>query len=302
MRFTVESSEPTSYRSVFISDIHMGTRGSRVALTTDFLRTITCERLYLVGDIIDGWRLRRAWYWDEAHDEFLRLILRLARNGTEVIYIPGNHDEMLRNWLSMELKIASIRLVPKAEHIAADGRKYLVIHGDEFDSIVRCYPLLAVLGDHAYTAALFLNRWINVARRKLGLPYRSFSAWAKKRVKSAVKAIDRFEMALAREAKQIGADGVICGHIHTAEIRDIGGVTYMNTGDWVESCTALVEKWDGQFELVDWTARMHESWKTTLSEINKPAGALGDDLKPVLAQMMQQGMASETTIEAKQTA
>lgn len=302
MRFTVESSEPTSYRSVFISDIHMGTRGSRVALTTDFLRTITCERLYLVGDIIDGWRLRRAWYWDEAHDEFLRLILRLARNGTEVIYIPGNHDEMLRNWLSMELKIASIRLVPKAEHVAADGRKYLVIHGDEFDSIVRCYPLLAVLGDHAYTVALFLNRWINVARRKLGLPYRSFSAWAKKRVKSAVKAIDRFEMALAREAKQIGANGVICGHIHTAEIRDIGGVTYMNTGDWVESCTALVEKWDGQFELVDWTERMHEAWKTTLSEINKSAAPLGDDLKPVLAQMMQQGMSSDTTMEAKQTA
>ncbi|WP_086643193.1 UDP-2,3-diacylglucosamine diphosphatase [Acetobacter sp. DsW_063] len=260
MSFDTLLSGQTSYRAVFLSDIHLGTKGSRAALVVDFLKTVNCEKLYLVGDIIDGWRLRRSWHWDEAHDELLRMILRLARRGVEVIYIPGNHDEMFRAWLPMELEIASIRLCPKAEHIAADGRRYLVIHGDEFDSVVRYAPVLAVLGDHAYTAALTLNRWINGARRRLGLPYRSFSAWAKKRVKGAVKAIDRFEEALAREARQCGADGVICGHIHNPEIRDIGGVTYMNTGDWVESCTALVEDRQGHFSLIDWSSHMRASY------------------------------------------
>ncbi|GAN55437.1 UDP-2,3-diacylglucosamine diphosphatase [Tanticharoenia sakaeratensis] len=260
MSFDSPASDRTIYRSIFMSDIHLGTRGSRAVLAADFLKSVTCEKLYLVGDIIDGWRLRRSWFWDEAHDELLRLILNLARRGTEVIYIPGNHDEIFRRWLPMELKIASVRLCARAEHVAADGRKYLVMHGDEFDSVVRCAPILAILGDHAYTFALFLNRWINVVRRKLGLPYRSFSKWAKKRVKGAVKAIDRFEHALAREARQHGADGVICGHIHHAEIREIDGMTYMNSGDWVESCTALVEDAQGHFSLVEWTSLMRSSW------------------------------------------
>ncbi|NHN83930.1 UDP-2,3-diacylglucosamine diphosphatase [Acetobacter musti] len=250
----------TSHRTVFLSDIHLGTKGSRAGLVADFLKSVSCERLYLVGDIIDGWRLRRSWHWDADHDELLRVVLRMARRGTDVIYIPGNHDEMFRSWLQMELEIASVRLLPRAEHTAADGKRYLVMHGDEFDSVVRYAPFLALLGDHAYSAALVMNRWINAVRRRLGLPYRSFSAWAKRQVKGAVKAIDRFEEALAREARRCGADGVICGHIHSPEIRDIDGITYMNTGDWVESCTALVENRNGTFTLIDWLVESKASY------------------------------------------
>jgi UDP-2,3-diacylglucosamine pyrophosphatase LpxH len=192
----------TSYRTVFISDTHLGTRGARADFLADFLRRVDCERLFLVGDIIDGWRLRKSWYWDEAHDE--------------------------------------VRL--------------LVMHGDEFDSVVRYAKFLAILGDGAYTAALFANRWFNMARRRLGYPYWSLSAWLKRQVKEAVKAIDRFEVAVAGEARRRGFDGVVCGHIHHAEMRDIGGVTYFNDGDWVESCTALVEHADGRLELIDWAA------------------------------------------------
>jgi UDP-2,3-diacylglucosamine pyrophosphatase LpxH len=238
------------YRTVFISDTHLGTKGCRSDFLVDFLRRVDCDRLFLVGDIVDGWRLRRAWYWDANHDEVLRLILRIARSGTEVTYIPGNHDEMFRAWLGHEF--AGVRLAREAVHQAADGRRYLVIHGDEFDGVIRYAKLLAHLGDWAYNAALAMNRWFNVARRHLGYPYWSLSQWLKRQVKEAVKAIDRFETALASEARRRGLDGVICGHIHHAEMRDIQGVLYMNDGDWVESCTALVEHADGRFELVDW--------------------------------------------------
>jgi len=226
------------YRSVFISDLHLGSTHS--------------EHLFLVGDIIDGWRLRKSWFWDEAHDEVLRLILKKARNGTEVTYIPGNHDEMLRHWLPLGLEMGGIRLRQEAVHTTADGRKLLVIHGDEFDSVVRYAKFLALLGDGAYTVALTVNRWFNAVRRHMGLPYWSLSAWLKGKVKEAVKAIDRFEVALAGEARRRGLDGVVCGHIHHAEMREVGGVLYINDGDWVESCTALVEHFDGRLELIDW--------------------------------------------------
>ena len=247
---THETEPKRRYRSVFISDFHLGTRGCRSEFLLDFLRRIECERLYLVGDIIDGWRLRKSWYWDASHDEVIRLILRAARNGTDVTYVPGNHDEALRPWVGHE--IAGVRLLNEAVHIGADGRRYLVIHGDQFDSVVRYAPFLAHLGDWAYDAALAANRWFNEARRRLGYPYWSFSQWLKLQVKGAVKAIDRFETALAQEARRQGLDGVICGHIHHAEMRIVQGVVYMNDGDWVESCTALVEHADGRFELVDW--------------------------------------------------
>ena len=243
-----------SYRAVFISDTHLGTRGCRSDFLADFLRSMTCQRLFLVGDIIDGWRLRKSWYWDETHDEVLRSILGHARAGTEVIYIPGNHDEMFRAWLPMGLEVAGIRLKREASHVTADGRKLLVIHGDEFDSVVRYARFLALLGDWAYHLALVLNRWFNALRRRLGYPYWSLSAWLKRRVKEAVKAIDRFEEALAGEARRRGFDGVVCGHIHHAEMRDVGGVLYINDGDWVESCTALVEHHDGRLEVIDWAA------------------------------------------------
>ena len=243
-----------SFRTIFISDLHLGTRGCRSDFLADFLRRVSCEQMYLVGDIIDGWRLRRSWYWDETHDEVLRLILRHARDGAEVTYVPGNHDEMFRAWLPLGLEIAGVRLRKDAVHTMKDGRRLLIMHGDEFDSVVRYAKFLALLGDWVYTAALVMNRWFNAVRRRLGYPYWSMSAWAKRQVKEAVKAIDRFETALAGEARRRGFDGVVCGHIHQAEMRDIGGVLYLNDGDWVESCTALVEHHDGRLELLDWAA------------------------------------------------
>jgi UDP-2,3-diacylglucosamine pyrophosphatase LpxH len=242
------------YRSIFISDTHLGTRGCRGDFLADFLRRCSAEHLFLVGDIIDGWRLRKSWYWDEQHDDVLRQILRHARSGTKVTYIPGNHDEMFRSWLPAGVDISGIRLVKEAEHVTADGKRFLIMHGDEFDNVVRYAKFLALLGDWAYTTALVANRYFNIARRHLGLPYWSLSAWLKRQVKEAVKAIDRFESALAAEARRRGFDGVVCGHIHHAEMREVDGIMYMNDGDWVESCTALVEHHDGRMELIDWAA------------------------------------------------
>lgn len=242
------------YRTIFISDLHLGTRGCRIEFLVDFLKRTSSDRLYLIGDIVDGWRLRKSWHWDAAHDEVLKLILRKARNGTEVTYIPGNHDEMFRAWLPMGLEVCGIRLRGEAIHETADGRRLLIMHGDEFDSVVRYAKALALLGDGAYTAALVLNRWFNGVRRRLGYSYWSLSAWLKRQVKGAVKAIDRFEHALAGEARRRGLDGVVCGHIHHAEMRMVDGILYINDGDWVESCTALVEHHDGRLELLDWAA------------------------------------------------
>ena len=251
-----------SFRTIFISDTHLGTRGCRADFLAGFLARTSCENLFLVGDIVDGWRLRRSWYWDETHDEVLRLIVRHARMGASVTYIPGNHDEMFRAWLPLGLNICGIRLAREAEHTLAGGQRLLVIHGDEFDSVVRYARFLALLGDWAYTSALVVNRWFNALRRQLGYPYWSLSAWLKLQVKGAVKAIDRFEVALAAEARRRGFDGVVCGHIHHAEMRDVQGILYLNTGDWVESCTALVEHHDGRLELVDWAAMNRLSFFT----------------------------------------
>lgn len=254
MQVTSTTDAKRRYRTLFISDTHLGTRGCRSDYLVDFLRQVECEQLYLVGDIVDGWRLRKSWYWDADHNEAIRLILSMARNGTQVTYIPGNHDEMFRDWLGLGLEIGGVRLQKEAVHTAADGRRYLVMHGDEFDGVIRYAKFLAHLGDWAYDWALWLNTWFNAARRRFGYPYWSLSQWLKRQVKEAVKAIDRFETALANEARRRGLDGVVCGHIHHAEMRSIQGIVYMNDGDWVESCTALVEHADGRFELVDWAA------------------------------------------------
>ncbi|GAB0117476.1 UDP-2,3-diacylglucosamine diphosphatase [Acidisoma sp. 7E03] len=258
-RTNAQSAKAPLYRSVFISDVHLGTKGSKPEMLNDFLADATCERLYLVGDIIDGWRLRRSWFWDQHHDAVLRTILRHAKHGAEVIYIPGNHDEMMRAWLPLGLEIAGVRLAEEAVHVTADGKRLLVIHGDAFDSVVRYAKFLAHLGDQAYTMALVANRWFNWGRRHLGYPYWSLSAWLKRQVKEAVKFIDSFEVALAQEARTREMDGVICGHIHHAEMRLIGETRYYNTGDWVESCTALVEHHDGRFELIDWPSVLRQS-------------------------------------------
>lgn len=246
--------ESKAYRSVFISDLHLGTRGARTDFLADFLGTMRCDHLYLVGDIVDGWRLRKSWYWDANHDEVVRLVLKHARNGTEVVYIPGNHDEALREWVPLGLEIAGVRVAAEASHTTAAGLRLLITHGDQFDSVVRYAKFLAHLGDGAYTASLVVNRIFNTARRRLGYPYWSLSQWLKRQVKGAVAAVDRFEEALAQHAGARGFDGVVCGHIHHAQMREVGGILYLNDGDWVESCTALVEHHDGRLELIDWAA------------------------------------------------
>jgi len=238
------------YRAIWISDIHLGTRGSKAEYLLDFLKRTESDTLYLVGDILDGWRLRKAWYWPQPHNDVLQKILRKARKGTRVVMIPGNHDEFLRGYTGLEF--GRIPIHKHAIHETADGRKFLVVHGDEFDGIVTYAKWLALLGDTAYTLALLCNRWFNAGRRRLGLPYWSLSAYLKHRVKNAVTFIVNFETAMAEVAKKRGLSGVICGHIHHAEMRQIGDILYCNDGDWVESCTALVEHFDGRFEIVHW--------------------------------------------------
>lgn len=239
-------------RSVFVSDVHMGLPTSRADLLAEFLTDLECDHLYLVGDVIDGWRLRKTWHWTPDFDAVLRAIFDLARRGKQVIFIPGNHDEMFREWIGLE--VAGVTLAAEAVHEAADGRRFLVMHGDEFDGVIRHAKFLAHLGDWAYGVALHLSRWLNLLRRRLGYSYWSLSKWLKQQVKEAVKTMDRFEAALTGEARRRGLDGVICGHIHHAEIQMVGGILYMNAGDWVESCTALVEHADGRFELLAWPA------------------------------------------------
>ncbi len=237
-------------RAAFISDVHLGTKGCQAALLLEFIRELECETLYLVGDIVDGWKLKSGWFWPQAHNDVVQKILRLARKGVRVVYIPGNHDEAIRDFCGVHF--GGVVVARDAIHEAADGRRYLVTHGDEFDGVVQHARWLALLGDWSYRALIALNTHFNRARHMLGLGYWSLSAFLKHRVKDAVKFIDRFEGAMADEARRRGVQGVICGHIHKAEVRDIGGVAYLNDGDWVESCTALVEHFDGRFELIAW--------------------------------------------------
>ena len=239
-----------SVRAAWISDVHLGTAGCNAELLLDFLKSVECETLYLVGDIVDGWQLRKGWYWPPRHNDVVRCVLKKAKHGTRVIYVPGNHDEAFRDYVGINL--GGIELALEAVHTTADGRKLLILHGDEFDGVVLYAKWLAFLGDNAYTLLLKLNRVLNWVRRKRGLPYWSLAAHLKKKVKNAVQFISSFEEVVAHAAHERGADGVVCGHIHSAEIRQIGDVTYYNDGDWVESCTALVEHGDGRMEIIDW--------------------------------------------------
>ena len=243
-------------RTVWISDVHLGTPGCNAELLLDFLKSTECETLYLVGDIIDGWQLRKGWYWPTRHNDVVRCILKKAKHGTRVVYVPGNHDEALRDFTG--LNFGGVEVVDDIIHRTADGRDLLVIHGDQFDGVVLYARWLAFLGDHAYTLLLKLNQVVNAVRKRLGLPYWSLSSHLKKKVKNAVQYVCSFEAAVAHAASERGADGVVCGHIHTAEIRQIGDVTYYNDGDWVESCTALVEHFDGRIEILDWAKRIRD--------------------------------------------
>jgi UDP-2,3-diacylglucosamine pyrophosphatase LpxH len=241
---------PAAYRTVFISDIHLGTRGCQAELLLDFLRHITCEHLYLVGDIVDGWRMKGGWYWPQSHNDVVQKILRLARKGAAVTYIPGNHDDRVRDFCGVHF--GGVVVTRDAVHQTADGRRFLVLHGDEFDAAVRLAPWLALAGDLAYRSALRLNTVLNRLRRRFGLGYWSLAAYLKSKVKNALQFVDNFEQTLAAEAKRRGVDGVICGHIHKVQMRVIDGVTYINDGDWVESCTAVVEHFDGRLEILPW--------------------------------------------------
>lgn len=238
------------FRALFLSDIHLGTRGCQADMLLEFLKDHDAETIYLVGDVVDGWRLKRNWYWPQAHNDVVQKLLRKARKGARIIYVPGNHDEFLRNYFGTHFGGIDVR--DTAIHTTADEKRLLVIHGDQFDVVVRHARWLAYFGDWAYSAALILNTYFNRARRKLGFPYWSLSAWAKLQVKNAVNFIGAFEAALAAEAGRQGAHGVVCGHIHHAVVREIESVTYMNCGDWVESCTALAEHHDGTFQLIRW--------------------------------------------------
>ncbi|QNA84976.1 UDP-2,3-diacylglucosamine diphosphatase [Sphingomonas sp. So64.6b] len=238
------------YRTIWISDVHLGTRGCNAAMLIDFLDHVDSETMYLVGDIIDGWRLKKKFYWPSAHNDIVWRLFKRAKRGTRMIYIPGNHDEVFRQFSGLDFGGVSIRR--KAIHETADGRRLLVLHGDEFDAITLTHRWLAHVGDVAYEFMMALNRWVNAYRRFFDLPYWSLSKHAKAKVKNAVEFISNYEEVVAQAAGSRGVDGVVCGHIHTAEFRDIGGVEYYNDGDWVEGCTALVEHFDGRMELLHW--------------------------------------------------
>ncbi len=239
------------YRSLFISDIHLGTRGSQAEKFLDFLRLHGAGTIYLVGDIVDGWALRSSWHWPQAHNDVVQKLLRKTRKGTRLIYIPGNHDEFLRDYYGSHF--GGVEVVEDTIHVSADGRRFLVTHGDLFDIVIKHARWVAHLGDRAYDFAIFANTLFNRVRRLFGLPYWSLSKWAKLKVKNAVNFIGDFEEVLIREARRHDVDGVICGHIHHAAIRKEPGFIYMNCGDWVESCTALAEHEDGRFEIITWT-------------------------------------------------
>jgi UDP-2,3-diacylglucosamine pyrophosphatase LpxH len=242
--------ERRRFRTIWISDIHLGTKGCNAAMLIDFLDHTDSETMYLVGDIIDGWRLKKKFYWPPEHNDIVWRVLKRAHRGTRIVYIPGNHDEMVRpfcgmNFGGVEIKRADV-------HTTADDRRLLVLHGDEFDTIMLAHRWLAFVGDALYHVMMGLNGWVNAIRNGLGLPYWSLSKAAKHKVKNAVEFISKYEEVVARAASERGVDGVVCGHIHTAEMRDFDGISYYNDGDWVEGCNALVEHFDGTMEILHW--------------------------------------------------
>jgi UDP-2,3-diacylglucosamine pyrophosphatase LpxH len=238
------------YRALFVSDVHLGTRTCQASALLDFLKCHDADTVYLVGDIVDFWKVRRGPHWPQSHNDVVQKLLRKVRQGTRIVFIPGNHDESLRDFCGMHF--GGIEILRNAIHCTADGRRYIVMHGDEFDVVIRSATWLAGLGDRGYEIALWLNNPLNWVRRHLGFGYWSLSGYLKQSVKRAVNFIGAFEEAVASEARRHNASGIICGHIHHAADRMIDGVHYLNCGDWVESCTAIVEHDDGRLELVHW--------------------------------------------------
>ena len=252
---SVHHLRPKRFRAIWISDIHLGFKGCRAEYLLDFLKSTDSEYLYLVGDIIDMWNMRRGLYWPQSHNNVIRTVLGKAKRGTKVIYIPGNHDDLLRDYDGMSFGDVLIR--NEVVHTTKDGRRLLVLHGDAFDSVIKCSKLLEMIGNLSYDWLLEVNRLVNWGRRKLGLPYWSLATYLKHKVKNAVNYISNFERAVSHEARKHKVDGLVCGHIHRAEMSTINGVLYCNDGDWVESCTALVEHFDGALQLLHWTDQQH---------------------------------------------
>lgn len=247
--------EAKRYRTIWISDLHLGTAGCQAERLLDFLRRNESETLYLVGDIVDGWRLRKRWSWPQAHNDVVQKLLRKVRKGTRVVYIPGNHDEFARQYDQHFFGGIEVKL--EAEHVTADGRRLWVTHGDQFDGVILYAKWRAYLGDRLYTFILMLNHWFNRARNRIGLGYWSLSQYLKHKVKDAVAFISAYEQVIINEARRRNYDGVVCGHIHKAELREVDGILYCNDGDWVESLTALVEHENGRLELIDWGLEEH---------------------------------------------
>jgi len=258
---------PRHHRTIFISDVHLGTKGCKAEPLADFLNRNSCDTLFLVGDIVDGWRLRHRWYWPEAHNCVLEAFLRHIDAGTRVVYVPGNHDEVFRTYCGRS--IAGVEITREAIHVTADGKRLLVLHGDQFDGVIAYARWLALLGDWTYGLAMELNEICHLLRRLLGLEYWSLSAFLKLKVKNALEYICRFENAVACEVGTRGLDGVVCGHIHHPAIKALGGVLYINDGDWVESCTALVEDRSGKLEILCWAKEPARGSK-------RPAATRGD--------------------------
>ena len=261
----------TSYqfRTLWLSDIHLGTRDCKADALLELLRHCHAETIYLVGDIIDGWQLRKGWYWPQAHNDVVQKLLRKARKGCRVIFIPGNHDEFARHYVG--LHFGGIEVLSDVVHVTVDGTRLWIVHGDWFDGVVMHAKWLAHLGDQLYIFTLKLNRWLNHVRHRLGFSYWSLSQYLKGKVKNAVSYISSFEQLLAEEAARRQCEGVVCGHIHRAELRHIGCTLYANCGDWVESLIAVAEQHDGAMQLLMWKSAT--SSPQVLAEMRAPAAA-----------------------------
>lgn len=244
----------TKYKTICISDFHLGSKDCKAELLNNFLKHHTSEKLFLVGDIIDGWKIQQnKWNWNQYHSNVIRRILGMAKHGVDVVYITGNHDEFIRPFIRQIFSMGNLHICNYAEYRDLDGRKLLIIHGDMFDGITGLAPWLSILGDKAYDFVLALNSKFNWIRHRFGFGYWSLSKYLKWRVKTAVSFLFKFEQTLADYCKKREYDGIICGHIHSPEIKYVNGVLYMNDGDWQETCSALVEHFDGRWEIIYWT-------------------------------------------------
>ncbi len=268
---TVQTLKPLRYRSIWLSDVHLGYRGCKADFLLDFLKATESDVLYLVGDIVDLWSMKRTMYWPQSHNNVIRTILGKAKHGTRIIYIPGNHDEQLRDYIGSVFGIVEVH--DEYVHVNPDGRRFLILHGDIYDAIMKCSGLKNLVGNRAYDLIMYLNRHVYKWRQAFGFPYWSLASFLKCRVKDAVKHIHKYEEIVAADAKHRGFDGVICGHIHHAGIREVDGITYCNDGDWVENCTAMVETMDGQLEILHWSEKQEILHSTQAGQAQSPVAA-----------------------------